>query len=95
MICYNCGKDVLVQKRPWRQDTCPNCNAYLHSCRNCRFHDENIRNQCREPMADWITDKELGNFCDYFEASLEVKKVSSGNRREDARKKLEELFKKQ
>ena len=95
MFCYNCNYDVPIKKRPWRQDTCPECNAYLHCCLNCRFYDPDAHNECREPQAKWVRDKEVGNFCDYFEASLERKSIDKNSRRDDARKKLDDLFKKQ
>ncbi len=32
----------------------------------CRFFDQKAYNQCREPSAERIIDKEKANFCDYF-----------------------------
>lgn len=94
MICYHCGTEIHLERRPSRQEVCPNCSAYLHCCRNCTFYDPGAHNQCREPQADWIQDKEAANFCDYFEAAVAVKPSGSATRQMDARKKLENLFKK-
>lgn len=94
MICYNCGFDIKLKGKPWRQSTCPECDAYLHCCLNCRFYDDNAHNDCREPQAKWVRDKEMGNFCDYFEANVETRQSNSNSRRDDARNKLEELFRK-
>ena len=94
MICYHCGFDVPLDRKPGRQDTCPQCDAYLHCCRNCRFYEVKAHHQCREPQAEWVSAKEMGNFCDYFEAKTDGKQVTSDSRTNDARIKLEDLFKK-
>jgi hypothetical protein len=52
--------------RVGRRDTCPRCGVDLHSCRQCRFHDPRAYNECREPQAERVLDKERGNICDYF-----------------------------
>lgn len=67
--------------------------AYLHCCRNCRFYDPNAHNQCREPQAEWVKDKEMANFCDFFEPASEISSTDA-SKRDEARKKLNELFKK-
>ena len=94
MFCYKCGNEVVIDKRPWRTSTCPKCEAYLHCCLNCRFYEKNAHNECREPEAKWVRDKEIANFCDYFEANMNLKEVPLGIRRDDALKKLDALFKK-
>jgi len=63
------------------------------ACRNCRFYDTQAHNQCREPQAEWVKDKERANFCDYFEAATKTASAKSV-RKEDALKKLDDLFKK-
>jgi len=95
MFCYSCGTEIkLASRRPARGDTCPKCAAYLHCCRNCRFYDEKAHHQCREPQAEFVPDKAMGNFCDYFEAAPQRVTDKSAARAAEARKKLEELFKK-
>jgi protein-tyrosine-phosphatase len=32
----------------------------------CQFFDKAAYNECREPMANRILEKETANFCDYF-----------------------------
>ena len=32
----------------------------------CSFYDPKAYNECREPNADRIVDKEKANFCDYY-----------------------------
>ncbi|MBC7792671.1 MAG: hypothetical protein H7Z43_03100 [Clostridia bacterium] len=48
-------------------------------------------NECREPVADRVVDKERGNFCDYF--TLSARRAESA-KTDDARAELEALFKK-
>lgn len=95
MFCYSCHAEIaLTSRRPSRGDTCLKCAAYLHCCRNCRFYDEKAHHQCREPQADFVQDKVMGNFCDYFEAASRPGPDKSTDRAAEARKKLEELFNK-
>ncbi len=64
--CASCKKEVTVEGKVGRRDTCPHCGSDLHSCLNCEFYDEGAYNQCRETEAERVTDKEKSNFCDYF-----------------------------
>lgn len=65
----------------------------MRCCRNCRFYDPVAHNQCREPQAERVADKEMANFCAYFEVTSGTKSPNS-TRRDDALKKLNQLFKK-
>jgi hypothetical protein len=93
MFCYQCGRETPVERQPGRNDTCPSCQAYLHSCRNCRFYDVKAHHECREPQAEWVQDKALGNFCEFFEAASS-QAMPSTDRAAEARRKLDELFRK-
>lgn len=93
MQCYNCQIVIDLEKKPNRKDTCPRCISYLHCCRNCRLYDPAAHNQCREPQADWVKDKEMANFCDYFEAASETA-AGGSSQKDEALKKLDDLFKK-
>jgi len=92
VTCYKCGKELPGKTRPGRQDTCPECGSYLHCCLNCRFYDQKAHHECREPQAEWVKDKEMGNFCDYFEAGQGGQR-SSSSAADEARNKLDQLFK--
>jgi hypothetical protein len=93
--CQVCGREVVVLGAIGRRDTCEECGADLHACRQCEFYDVYAADQCREPSADKVADKEAGNFCDFFRLS---RGTPTGRPAEDpaaeARRKLEELFKK-
>jgi len=93
MICYLCKTAVSLHGRPQRNETCPKCSAYLHCCYNCTFYARTAHNQCLETQAEWIKDKEMGNYCDYFVFG-EGKGEVDTDRKDDALKKLNDLFKK-
>ena len=55
-----------MKDRAGRNDECPHCAADMHACKNCEFYDTSSHNDCREPVAEYVADKERGNFCDMF-----------------------------
>lgn len=94
IFCYHCGFELVDHTRMkiMRDETCPNCHRHLHCCRNCRFYDEGAPQKCKETEAELVQDKTATNYCEYFEQA--PPKISSRERSEDARKKLEDLFRK-
>lgn len=82
-----------MKERVGFRDACPGCDRPLHACLNCGFHDPAYNNQCREPQAERVVDKDRANFCEYFRprAIGAAKPVSPAG---DARAKLDTLFKK-
>ena len=87
--CHRCGRAVVGVERVGRRETCQGCGAELHCCRNCRFHDPGMHNQCREPQAERQVDKERGNFCEYFTLGPPS---GGGGESSGARAKLDALF---
>jgi hypothetical protein len=77
-------------ERVGARDVCEWCQAYLHCCRNCDFHEPGAHNDCREPSAELVADKELGNFCDFFR--LGVVGARAASRSGQARAQLDQLF---
>lgn len=65
--CHHCGRELQLPARVGRVDGCPYCHSDLKCCLNCRLHDPGANNQCREPQAEWVTDKDKANFCEFFE----------------------------
>lgn len=92
MICWNCSTDIDCSDKARFRDTCPQCGSYVHCCLNCRFYSKQSSDQCREPLADRVGTKENANYCEYFEPNTEGP-VFSHNRAEEAKQKLEDLFK--
>ncbi len=76
------------------RDACARCDADLHCCRNCRFYDPAKHNQCSEPQAEWVRDKEAANYCDYFQPNTALARAGrSSSPAENAKKKFDSLFK--
>jgi hypothetical protein len=92
--CYVCGKLLEGIERISRSELCPYCRRDLHCCLNCELYDEYAQNQCRESSAEWVSDREKNNFCEYFSFRQSAGPGSRMREQEDARAKLEALFKK-
>lgn len=94
IYCFHCSTKIesAGSARFGRKDTCPKCDSDIHVCLNCRHYDESSYNQCREPQADRVLDKDKSNFCEFFSpADGPLKKEASDKKA--AMKKLDELFK--
>jgi hypothetical protein len=93
--CWSCGRSLSYPPFAMvpREEGCPGCGRSLHSCRNCRHYDPALSNQCREPNAEWVTDRERANFCELFQLSAAPSGKPDGDRSREARRKLDDLFK--
>ena len=92
-ICPHCGREINLDYRVGFRETCPGCDGDLHSCVACSFYEPGHHNDCREPRASMVQDKERANRCDWFawgdnETTGEYEEVSK------AKNALEALFKK-
>lgn len=69
--CFHCQKiiDFRPQEKISRREECPHCSSPLHCCKMCQFYDASAYNECREPQAERILEKEKSNFCEYFKLS--------------------------
>jgi len=90
--CFHCGKELTLEHKVTRREACPFCGWDLHVCRNCRFYEAGAYNQCREPQAERVLDKERSNFCDYF--TFRESPAAGPSAGSNAREKLKDLFKK-
>jgi hypothetical protein len=89
-LCAFCKKELEIEGKVMRTDTCSHCGRDLHSCVQCEFYDQFAHNKCREPESEWVSDREKANFCDLFRFS--GGKDTGKDRSREARRKLEELF---
>ena len=64
--CFKCGNEMSFVDRVGRREECPACREDVHVCRNCAFYDPKVYNECREPAAEVVREKERANHCDYF-----------------------------
>jgi len=63
--CYKCGTAIELEKVS-RRDECPSCGADLRVCLNCSFYAQSKANECAEPQAEPVKQKEKANYCDFF-----------------------------
>ena len=92
MYCHACGADIETGRRVDFRAECPSCGRDVHVCVNCSHYDPSAHNMCKEPQAEWVTDREKANRCEYFRASLARGRTSQ--RAANAKAKLDSLFKK-
>jgi len=69
--CWHCGKALEEVILPMsRREECGACGADQHVCKMCVFFNDSGRGDCKEERAEWISDHERANFCDYFKPSV-------------------------
>ena len=91
--CFKCGaKWVSEARRPAFKEICESCTAYLHCCKNCRFHDWSAHNECRVGTTEWVADRVRANYCEEFEFIDEEARMKSTDDSGQAREKLDGLF---
>jgi hypothetical protein len=95
MHCAACGSPIALAsgERIAFRDECPRCRADLHACRHCAHHEPGAYNECREPGAERVADRERANRCDWF-APRDDAAPGAGADRDTRRAALDALFKK-
>jgi len=70
------------------------CRADLRVCLNCAAYDPRVAQQCRERRAEPVLEKQVGNFCEYFEFVKRAwaPKEVQNSREEVARAQMKKLF---
>jgi hypothetical protein len=92
LSCWSCGSSLPGIPLPiGRREQCPKCDASLHACRQCLHYDRVANKACREPVADEVTDKEGGNFCDFFSPRFGMARMTDAAA-DQARAKLAQAF---
>jgi len=91
VVCHACSVAFEYEGILPRASACTGCGADLRCCLNCTFYDPGVYNDCGEPSADRVLEKDRANFCDYFRP---LDRSGSGRRSpsDDARSELERLF---
>ncbi len=93
-VRFNCGDVVEIGRTVARTETCPHCGADLHCCLNCRFHERFAHQQCREPQAEPVSQKDQANFCEYFVCRESDRTGKPGTSSCSSKEKLDQLFRK-
>ncbi len=90
--CFQCGHELSYSERIGLREECDKCGSDVHVCRNCAFYDPKVYNECREPQAEVIQERDRSNRCDYFQAGSGG--PASGPSKSDLLSAAEALFKK-
>ena len=89
--CFECGHELNFPNGIVRSDECDSCRADVRVCKNCRFYDANSYNECTEPQAERVKEKDRANFCDFFEPGSGA---GGDTKRDQLMSAAEALFKK-
>ncbi|MCU7935482.1 MAG: hypothetical protein KZQ99_11460 [Candidatus Thiodiazotropha sp. (ex Dulcina madagascariensis)] len=90
--CWQCGTDLETGDYG-RETNCRKCGKPTRVCRNCRWYAPARPNQCQEPMAEPVMEKEKPNFCGFFEPTSEVMMGEGATSADAMRQAAEDLFK--
>jgi hypothetical protein len=93
VICHSCQSSNSFSDRLGFREVCQACDADLHVCLNCELYDPKSYQECREPQAEKVKEKNRANRCEYFSARSKLGSVRAPTR-EDLRAAAEALFKK-
>ena len=92
VTCHACSTRHRFEDVVPRRAECELCGVALHACRNCTFFERSAYNECREPNAERVVDKDVSNFCDFFAPrSADSPRPATGG---SGIGELEKLFKK-
>lgn len=66
--CFKCKSILQIEpfQKVTRSEECNQCYSDIRCCNMCEHFCDKSYNQCREPSAQRITDKDKANFCDYY-----------------------------
>jgi hypothetical protein len=93
MLCWKCGTELKNVLLPFsRYEECTSCQADLHSCIGCKHYQPFIADACREDRADFVLEKEMANFCEYFTANRNAYQEIDDSAARQARARLADLF---
>ena len=90
--CWHCGAELTTSDFG-RESNCLRCGKPTRSCRNCRFYARGRPNDCSEPVAEPVADKERANFCGWFDPAPSPERGDAPAPADALRKAAEDLFK--
>ena len=91
-LCHNCGEEWIEDFKPGFNDRCEKCDADLHVCKNCKFYDRSMSNNCAEPVAERVPDDEKNNFCPFFEFKETTEEDLNQSDSAELKKAFDNLF---
>ncbi len=94
-FCYKCNSELTLPNGPVsRNESCDACKTDVKCCLNCKHYDKSCYNECKEPQAERVLDKDRSNLCDYFKI-YEGQRGNLGTKNKlDSISDLDDLFKK-
>ena len=92
ITCHACHKAWSFEPPLGRAEECPSCRRDAKVCRNCQFYDPSAHHECRETEAEWVKDKESGNFCSYFSAKSSAEPRDCKKNEKNIFENLESFF---
>lgn len=67
LVCWQCQASISAVPLPIsRHATCDACGYELHVCRLCSHYRADETARCWEDRAEVPNNKEVANFCEYF-----------------------------
>lgn len=90
--CWHCRRRLGAADYG-REASCPGCGKSTRVCRNCRHYAPGRPNDCVEPIAERVLEKDRANFCEFFEASDNPAASEAKAAAEALRRTAEDLFK--
>jgi hypothetical protein len=96
MRCFQCSAviELASGERVGFHADCDRCGGDLHVCRNCELFDPGAANQCREPQAEPVRDRERANLCEWFRPDPADERATGASPAQAAREALDALFRK-
>ena len=94
MRCHGCQSEVEISAGEpvgFRAE-CEACGRDLHVCLNCAHHDVSAYNECREPGAERVLDRDRANRCDLFRPESGASGDGADDARAKAKAALDALF---
>ena len=64
--CHRCKFQWSYEPPLSRRAQCPSCRSDAKVCLNCQNYDASAHHECREEQAEWVKEKNEGNFCSWF-----------------------------
>lgn len=89
--CHRCKFQWNYEPPLSRRAQCPSCRSDAKVCLNCKSYDASAHHECREEQAEWVKEKNEGNFCGWFEPSAAFDPRAA--EQDSAKAKLDGLFK--
>ncbi len=94
MRCHGCQSGIAItagESVGFRAE-CEACGRDLHVCLNCAHHDPSAYNECREPNAERVTERDRANRCDDFRPGEDDGADPADDARAKAKAALDALF---